>query len=107
MGVRRVVVNLELSKLPLQVTGIPEQDVVEKFSPDRPDQALYEWVEQRHVRHGLDFVDRQNPEICRPTVRLEYGIVIGTEMSRCALPVSRGVKHATQAGARDSRPQKE
>ena len=40
----RVVVGLELGKLPFQITGIPEQHLVEKFSPHRPDQALHEWV---------------------------------------------------------------
>src|SRR5262245_16400885 len=40
----RVVVNLELGTLPVQVTGIPEQYVVEEFSPHRPDQALHEGV---------------------------------------------------------------
>src|SRR5262245_55575896 len=44
MGARRVVVILELGQLPFQVASIPKRYVVEKFSPDRPDQALHEWV---------------------------------------------------------------
>ena len=40
----RVVVGLELVKLPFQVTAIPEQHLVEKFAPHRPDQALDERV---------------------------------------------------------------
>ena len=40
----RIVVGLEVGKLPFQITGIPEQHMVEKFSPHRPDQALHEWV---------------------------------------------------------------
>jgi hypothetical protein len=40
----RVVVGLEVGKLPFKITGIPEQHLVEKLSPDRPDQALHEWV---------------------------------------------------------------
>jgi len=40
MAARRVVVGLELGELPFQVTGIPEGDMVEKFSPDRPDEPL-------------------------------------------------------------------
>ena len=35
-----VVVKLELGKLPLQIAGIPEQYMVEKFSPYRADQPL-------------------------------------------------------------------
>ena len=33
------------------------------------------------MRHGLDFVDLQNPQVRRPPVRLEQLIVIRTEMS--------------------------
>ena len=40
----RVVVGLEVGKLPFKITGIPEQHMVEKFSPHRADQALHEWV---------------------------------------------------------------
>ena len=39
-----IVVHLELGKLPCQITSIPEQDMIEKFSPHRPNQALDEWV---------------------------------------------------------------
>src|SRR5262249_22114670 len=62
----RGVVNLELDELTLQVTAIPKQHVVEEFSPHRPNQALHEWLGQRYVRHGLDFVDLQNPKIGHP-----------------------------------------
>jgi hypothetical protein len=34
-------------------------------------------------------------------VCLEYGIVIRTEMSRCAVPVNGGVEHAADVDARD------
>ena len=44
MAARPVVVGLELGQLPFQVTGIPERDMVEKFSPDRPDEPLDERV---------------------------------------------------------------
>ena len=40
----RVVVGLEVGELPFKITGIPEQHMVEKFSPRRPDQALHEGV---------------------------------------------------------------
>lgn len=40
----RIALNLELGKLPFQITPIPEQDMVEKFAPHRPDQALHERV---------------------------------------------------------------
>jgi hypothetical protein len=40
----RVVVGPEVGKLLFKITGIPEQQLVEKFSPHRPDQALHKWV---------------------------------------------------------------
>jgi len=40
----RIVVGLELGKLPFQIASIPAQDMVEKITPHRPDQALDEWV---------------------------------------------------------------
>ena len=70
-------------------TGMPEQHLVETFSPRRADQALHEWVGPRHMRHGLDCVDLQNPQVRRPTVRLEQRIMIGAEMARGA-PTMRG-----------------
>jgi hypothetical protein len=39
VAARRVVVGLEVGKLALKITGIPEQHMVEKFSPHRPDHA--------------------------------------------------------------------
>jgi hypothetical protein len=44
MAANRIVVNLELGKLAFQITGIPEQHMIEKFSPHRPDQTLEEGV---------------------------------------------------------------
>ena len=53
------------------------------------------------MRHGLEFVDLQNPQVRRPSVRLEQRIVIGTEIRWCALPMNGGVKDAAQVGAGD------
>jgi hypothetical protein len=39
-----VVVDLELGKLPFEITGIPEQHLIEEFSPHRPNHPLHEWV---------------------------------------------------------------
>ena len=101
MAAYRVVVRLEVGQLPFQVPRIPEQHVVEKFSPYRPDQARYEGVGPGHVRHGLEFVDLQNPQVRPPSVRLEQRIMIGTEMARCAPPRHGGVEHAAHVGASD------
>src|SRR5216684_3770840 len=53
------------------------------------------------MRHGLDFVDLQNPKVRHPTVRREQRIMIGTEMSRCAPTMNGGVEHAAEVGAID------
>src|SRR6202022_4127538 len=53
------------------------------------------------MRHRLDFVDLQNPKVRRPTVRLEQGIMIGTEVSRTAPTMNGGVEHAAEVGAID------
>ena len=45
--------------------------------------------------------DHQNPEVRRPTVRLEQRIMIGAEMSRCAPTMNGGVEHAAQVDAID------
>ena len=43
-----VVVDLEVAKFSFKITGIPEQHLVEIFSPRRSDQALHEWVGPGH-----------------------------------------------------------
>src|SRR5712691_4500503 len=53
------------------------------------------------MRHGLDFVDLQNPKIRRPPVRLEQWIMISAEMLRCALSMNGSVEHAAEVGAID------
>jgi hypothetical protein len=44
MATCRIVVNLELGKLAFQITRIPEEHMIEKFSPHRSDQPLDEGV---------------------------------------------------------------
>ena len=96
-----VVGGLEVGKCPFKITGMPEQHRVETFSPRRSDQALHEGVGPGHMRHGLDFVDLQNPQVRCPTMRLEQRIMIGAEMSRGAPPMHGGVAHAAEVGAID------
>ena len=40
----RVVVGLEVGELPLQITGIPAQHMIQAFSPHRPDQPFHKGV---------------------------------------------------------------
>ena len=53
------------------------------------------------MRHGLVFVDLQNPKVRRPTVRLEQRIMIGTEMSRCPSTMTGGVEPAAEVNGVD------
>jgi len=82
----RVVVGLELGKLSLEIMSIPEQHLVEEFSPHGPHQALHERVGQRRVCHSFDFVNLLNPQVRLPSVRVEQRIVIRAEISRYTLP---------------------
>ena len=38
------------------------------------------------MRHGLEFVNFENPEVRLPLVRLEEGIMIGAQMPRTPCP---------------------
>ena len=53
------------------------------------------------MRHGLDFVDLENPKVRSPTVRLEEWIMIGAEMPRCAPTMDGGVEHTANVDACD------
>jgi len=46
----RVLVGPELGKLPLKITPIPEQHIVQEFSAHCADQTLDEGMRQRHMR---------------------------------------------------------
>ena len=78
-----VVVGLKLGQLPLQITPVPEQHLVQEFPAHRADQAFDERVRERHMRDRFEFVDVQNPQVRPPPVRVEQRIVIRTEMARC------------------------
>ena len=99
----RIGVNLEVGKRPFQITGIPEWHRVQKCSPHRSDPSFDERMGEGHMRHGLEFVDLQNPRVRPPLVRLEERIRIGAEMPRCALTLDGNVKHAADIGGRDAR----
>jgi hypothetical protein len=82
-----------------QIARIPERHLVEEFSPHRPDQAFNEGMRERHVRHSLDLVDSENPQVRLPPVRLEQRIMIRAEMSWCIAPLDSDVEQAAHVGA--------
>ena len=99
MAARRVVVDMEVGQLPFQVTGIPEQHMVEEFSPHRPDEPLHKGVRQWHMGYGFDCVDLQKPKVGGPPMRLEERIMIGTEVSRGAPTVMATLNMRQRPGA--------
>ena len=104
VSARPIVVRREVGELAFEVTRVPEQDVVEKLAPRRPDEPLHKRVGHRNAGHGLDFIDIEHSEMRVPAVLLEQRVVIGTEMARGTLPTNGVVEHAAEAGAIDSSP---
>src|SRR5262245_5104131 len=46
------------------------------------------------MRHCLEFIDLENPQVCCPSMRLKQRIMIRTEISGSALPSNGSVEHA-------------
>ena len=46
-----VVIGMESVELPLEVDRIPEERLVVKFAPDRPDNSFHEWMRHRDMGH--------------------------------------------------------
>jgi hypothetical protein len=53
------------------------------------------------MRHGLDFVDLENPKVRSPTVHVEEWIMIGAETPRCAPTMDGGVEQTPNVDARN------
>ena len=68
--------NLEF---PRQIHGIPEENMIEVFTPNRPDQPFHEGMRNRGVRNGLDLVDLEYAQVSKPTLEAKERIVISTE----------------------------
>ena len=99
MGSMTVIVPLEIEELHLQIRGRPEQGAVQTFASDGANQAFNEGVRKRHVRHGLDFLHIEDPQIRLPLVEPIQGIVIRAEVFWWGLASSRSIEHPTQSHA--------
>ena len=84
-----VVVGSESIQLLLQVETVPEEGLVEIFSPESSGESLNERMRARHERNRLDFLDVENAQIRSPTMKAEQRVVIGTEALGKRLPASR------------------
>ena len=61
-GMRAIPVGvlLELTQLPLEIAGRPEQHAIQTLASERPDQPFDDGMRARYMRHGLDFLDVQD-----------------------------------------------
>lgn len=77
-----IVAITEVPQLPLQISGIPERNVVQQLSTYGSDHSLDERVRQWHMWHGLDLAHVKNAEIGFPTIELKQRVVIAAELLR-------------------------
>ena len=68
MTAMMVVIRLKLCEFLLQVSRIPEQCLIKKFTANRSDESLNEGMREWCIRDGLDLIDIQNPQIRLPLV---------------------------------------
>jgi len=68
-----LVIVLERFALLFKIRACPEKYVVQEFSTNRADQPVHERMGQWYVRHRLDFLNLENPEIGLPTMNLNSG----------------------------------
>jgi len=95
-------VVLEHSELLLQIICRPEQCVVQKFAPDRPNQSLYKRMRHRNVRHRFDFLDIEDTEIGLPPMESIQRIMVGTKICRHWLGVNGSIEHPAQCDSIDN-----
>ena len=63
-----VVIISELFQLSRQVDGVPDQHVVKKLPPYRPDQPFHERMGHGYVRDRLDLFDLEYAQVGEPTM---------------------------------------
>ncbi len=103
-----VVIMLKIEELYFQICGRPEEHAVETLAPDGAYQTFDKWMRQRHVRHGLDCLDVEDPQICLPLVEpIQRIVVIELDATRrvtkyvgCGLRVTRLNIRSSRVGLR-------
>jgi len=63
MRAMTVIVPLEIEELLLQIVGRPKERAVQTFAPNGANQPFDEWMRPRQVRHGLDRLHVEYPQI--------------------------------------------
>jgi hypothetical protein len=94
-----VKIALEIKELHLQISGRPEQRLIETFAANRADQAFDEWMRQRHVRHRLDGFHLEDSQIRLSLVESVQRIMVRAEVGRRRLATHRSIEHVAQRHA--------
>ncbi len=99
MRAMTVVVLLEIEEFHFQISGRPEEGAVQTFAPNGADQPFNEWMRERHVGHGLDFLHVEYPQIRLPLVEPIQRIMVRAEVLRRGVASSRSIEHPAQPHA--------
>ena len=71
-----VVIDFELFQLSLQIDCVPDEHVIEKLSPNRPDQPFHERMGDGDVRDRLDLFDLEYAQVGEPTMETKQWVVV-------------------------------
>jgi hypothetical protein len=99
-----VKIPLEVEEFHLQIRGGPEQGAVQTLAPNGANQPFNEGMREWHVRHGLDFLHVEDPQIGLPLMEPIQAIVVRAEVFGRGLASSRSIEHAAQSHAIDDAP---
>lgn len=75
-----VVIAAKHFQLARQVERVPEKHLIEDLAPNRADQPFDKWMRNRDVRNRFYLLDFEHPQVGKPTVKPEQGIVVGAEI---------------------------
>ncbi len=73
-----------------------EQQATETFAPYRPNQPFDDRVGTRHVRHGFDLPDAEDPQVRLPLMKPVQRIMVRTYVHGRGLAARRVVEHPAQ-----------
>src|SRR5262245_3186238 len=91
-----VVVRPELGQLPFEISRGPEQQTIQAFAPNGPNQSFDDRMGPRHVRHRLHFTDVEDPQVRLPLMKPVQRIMVRTEVGRQKLAARRAIEHSAQ-----------
>ena len=96
--------NLRVAEWAMQMQAPdsqPEKDSVQILPAKGADEPLDKRMRARHVRHGADGLDFQDPQIGLPPLELKQGIVVQTQSHRKPMAGNGLVEHAAEGDSVD------